>query len=117
LVEAPGQGHLFEFDIPENITASPESPAREPRAFTRERSRKPAYERLPQVHDVPEAAKVCAHCGEAKARIGEDEARVLEFEPRACLHDVSCSFRWTRVRRCRPDYCRTVGPSSTRSVF
>jgi transposase len=33
------------------------------------------------VHDVPEADKVCTHCGEAKARIGEDEARVLEFIP------------------------------------
>jgi transposase len=32
-------------------------------------------------HDVPEADKVCTHCGEAKARIGEDEARVLEFIP------------------------------------
>jgi transposase len=32
-------------------------------------------------HDVPEADKICSHCGEAKARIGEDEARVLEFVP------------------------------------
>ena len=30
---------------------------------------------------MPEAEKVCTHCGEAKARIGEDEARVLEFIP------------------------------------
>jgi transposase len=85
LVEAPGQGHLFEFDVPGNITALPELPAREPRASTRpRRSRKPDYDRLPQVrvvHDVPEADKVCTHCGEAKARIGEDEARVLEFIP------------------------------------
>ena len=28
-----------------------------------------------------EAEKVCTHCGEAKARIGEDEARVLDFIP------------------------------------
>ena len=32
-------------------------------------------------HDVPEAEKVCSHCGEHKARIGEDEARVLQFVP------------------------------------
>ena len=85
LVEAPGQGHLFEFDIPQNTTPLPELPAPEPRPSTRpRRSRKPDYDRLPQVrieHDVPEADKVCTHCGEAKARIGEDEARVLEFVP------------------------------------
>jgi transposase len=85
LVEAPGQGHLFELDMVEGITVPPEPPARDPRvpASTR-RSRKPDYDRLPQVrieHDVPEADKVCTHCGEAKARIGEDEARVLEFIP------------------------------------
>ena len=48
------------------------------------RSRKPDYDRLPQVrieHDVPEAEKLCSHCGEPKARIGEDEARVLQFVP------------------------------------
>ena len=32
-------------------------------------------------HDVPEAEKLCSHCGELKARIGEDEARVLQFIP------------------------------------
>ena len=30
---------------------------------------------------MPEAEKVCSHCGEPKARIGEDEARVLQFIP------------------------------------
>ena len=46
--------------------------------------RKPDYDQLPQVrieHDVPEAEKICSHCGEPKARIGQDEARVLEFIP------------------------------------
>ena len=85
LVEAPGQGHLFELEGAENVTAPPEPPAREAKAPARtRRSRKPDYDRLPQVrieHDVPEADKVCTHCGEVKARIGEDEARVLEFIP------------------------------------
>jgi transposase len=86
LVEAPGQGHLFELDVAASIiTPLPEPPVHDPKAFARPRqSRKPDYERLPQVrieHDVPEADKICTHCGEAKARIGEDEARVLEFIP------------------------------------
>jgi len=85
LVEAPGQGHLFELDGSESVTAPPEPPAREPKAPARtRRSRKPDYDRLPQVrieHDVPEADKVCSQCGEPKTRIGEDEARVLEFVP------------------------------------
>jgi transposase len=85
LVEAPGQGHLFELDMAENVTLPPEPPARDPGLpARRRRSRKPDYDRLPQVrieHDVPEAEKVCTHCGEPKARIGEDEARVLEFIP------------------------------------
>jgi transposase len=85
LVEAPGQGHLFELDVVESVTVPPEPPARDPRAPTRpRRSRKPDYDRLPQVrieHDVPEAEKLCSQCGAPKARIGEDEARVLEFIP------------------------------------
>jgi transposase len=85
VVEAPGQGHLFELDMVESVAALPEPPARDPKAPVRSRrSRKPDYDRLTQVripHDVPEADKVCANCGQAKARIGEDEARVLEFIP------------------------------------
>jgi transposase len=86
LVEAPGQGHLFELDVAASITTPlPEPPVHDPKAPARPRqSRKPDYERLPQVrieHDVPEADKICTHCGEAKARISEDEARVLAFIP------------------------------------
>jgi transposase len=87
LIEAPGQGHLFEIDLVGDVAPppEPEPPARAPGASSRpRRSRRPDYDRLPQVridHDVPEAEKVCSHCGEAKARIGEDEARVLEFIP------------------------------------
>ncbi len=88
LVEAPGQGHLFELDeaaLP--LPLPPEPPARQSSTKTPaqpRRSRKPDYDRLPQVrieHDVPEAEKVCSQCGEPKARIGEDEARVLQFIP------------------------------------
>jgi transposase len=85
LVEAPGQGHLFELDVIGSVPPSLQPPARDPAApARRRRSRKPDYDRLPQVrieHDVPEAEKICAQCGETKARIGEDEARVLEFIP------------------------------------
>jgi transposase len=85
LVEAPGQGHLFELDGVECIAMPSEPPVDNLGAAARpRRSRKPDYERLPQVrieHDVPEADKLCTHCGEAKARIGQDEARVLEFIP------------------------------------
>ena len=85
LVEAPGQTHLFDLDVDEGGPVPLESPTPVPAAAARSRrSRKPDYDQLPQVridHDVPEADKVCTHCGEAKARIGEDEARVLEFIP------------------------------------
>jgi transposase len=85
LVEAPGQGHLFELDAIGSVALLPEPPVGDRGAAARSRrSRKPDYDRLPQVrieHDVPEADKVCTDCGEAKARIGEDEARVLEFIP------------------------------------
>ncbi len=86
LVEAPGQGHLFELDeADESLTLPPEPPARDSRPPAQpRRSRKPDYDRLPQVrieHDVPEAEKLCSQCGEPKARIGEDEARVLQFIP------------------------------------
>jgi transposase len=86
LVEAPGQGHLFELDeTGQSLTLPAEPPAGESRKPAQSRrSRKPDYDRLPQVrieHDVPEADKICMHCGEAKAKIGEDEARVLEFIP------------------------------------
>ena len=59
----------------------PVTPRRRP---SLRKSRKPDYDRLPQVrieHDLPEAEKVCSHCGEHKARIGEDESRVLHFVP------------------------------------
>ena len=88
LIEAPGQGHLFEIDCGRGRRGAPRARAAGPgsgRGLSRpRRSRRPDYDRLPQVrikHDVPEAEKVCSHCGEAKARIGEDEARVLEFIP------------------------------------
>jgi transposase len=86
LVEAPGQGHLFELnEVGESLILPPPQPERASRAPAQpRRSRQPDYDRLPQVrieHDVPEADKLCSHCGELKARIGEDEARVLQFIP------------------------------------
>jgi transposase len=88
LVDAPGQGHLFELLEPNDAAALPEEPTAAERGASppprTRKSRKPDYDRLPHIrieHDVPEADKVCDHCGEPKARIGEDEARVLEFIP------------------------------------
>ena len=85
LVEAPGQGHLFEFEEVDLPIVPPTPPARDSKAPAKPRgSRKPDYDRLPQKrieHDVPEAEKVCSCCGEHKARIGEDVARVLHFVP------------------------------------
>jgi transposase len=85
LIDAAGQGHLFELDAVEGAPMPPEPPAREPAAPARpRRSRKLDYDGLPQIripHDVPEAEKICTHCGEPKTCIGEDEARVLEFIP------------------------------------
>jgi transposase len=89
LVEAPGQGHLFELDVVESATELPGLPGddpsdSEPQRPRQRRSREPVYDRLPQVrieHNVPEADKICDHCGEVKACIGHDEARILEFIP------------------------------------
>lgn len=85
VIEAPGQGHLFELDVAETIAALPEPPAANAATPSRpRRSRKLDYDQLPQIrieHDVPEADKVCTHCGAAKACIGQDESRVLEFIP------------------------------------
>jgi transposase len=76
---------LFDLGMPESSVTPLEPPACEPRAPSRpRRSRKLDLERLIQVHiehDVPEADKVCSGCGEHRARIGVDEARVIEFIP------------------------------------
>jgi len=85
LIEAPGQGHLFELDAVLIAPLPPEPPASDREAPPRKRKpRQPDYDQLPQVrieHDLPEAEKICSHCGEPKACIGQDEARVLEFIP------------------------------------
>ncbi len=85
LIEAAGQGHLFELDAAPIAPLPPEPRASERGAPPRKReSRKPDYDQLPQVrieHDLPEAEKICSHCGEPKALIGQDESRVLEFIP------------------------------------
>jgi transposase len=87
LVDAVGQGHLFEIAagvLPPEPPIMTEPTAESTAARRPRGSRKPDYDRLPQVrieHDVPEAEKCCSHCGKLKIRIGEDEARVLEFIP------------------------------------
>jgi transposase len=90
VADDPGQGHLFELEDTERLTPLTEPLPAEPPApdsaipGRSRRSRKPDYDRLLAVrieHDVPEAEKICTHCGDPKARIGEDEKRVLEFIP------------------------------------
>jgi transposase len=114
LVEAPGQGHLFGFDVDESVAALPEPPVRSPGAPARpRRSRKPDYDRLPQVripHDVPEAEKICTHCGEAKARIGEDEARVLQFIPARFELQIHVLPKYA-CSQCRDGVVAPEGPS------
>ena len=85
VVEAPGQGHLFELDATEGVRRflshlSVISDQKHDHA-SHASSTTIACLKCRIEHDVPEADKVCAHCGELKARIGEDAARVLEFVP------------------------------------
>lgn len=50
----------------------------------RRHSRKSDYEQLPQIHiehNILEAERICTNCGEAKARIGENESWLLQFIP------------------------------------
>ena len=96
LTDAPGQGHLFEIEEPDLPIVPPETPAGDSKAPAKPRkSRKPDYDRLPQVrieHDVPEAEKVCSHCGEHKARIGEDESHACctLSRPTSSFTSTSC---------------------------
>ena len=82
-IKAPAD--LFEPDADPRPPLPPEPSARDRGTPTRKRkSRKPDYDQLPQVrieHDLPEAGEICLNCGELKACIGHDEARVLEFIP------------------------------------
>lgn len=110
LIEAPGQGHLFELDQGQGAAVLPEPAVLDDGASRRRRprpSRKPDYDHLPQIrveHDVPDAEKVCSHCGEPKARIGEDQARVLEFIPAHFELHVHVLPKYA-CSRCRDGVC------------
>lgn len=83
LVDSPGQGTLFEIDLPEPPPLEP-VPATPARPRGKRGSRKPDYDRLPQViieHDLTEAEKQCPCCEQPRTRIGQDEVRVLEYVP------------------------------------
>lgn len=87
-VDAPGQQLLFSALESETSPATePEPPldasAESPRPRRRRQPRPLKLEHLPQrriEHDVPESEKVCG-CGRAKAQIGTDESRVLNYRP------------------------------------
>jgi transposase len=113
LIEAPGQGHLFDLDTIESVALPPEPPVCEPVSPKRPRqSRKLDYEKLPQVriqHDIPAADKICTHCGEAKARIGEDEARALNFIPARFELQVHVLPKYA-CSHCRDGVATPAGP-------
>jgi transposase len=85
---ALGQRHLFELEEgvlpwPRVEEGSPEEAAASPRRKKR-RSQKDKLAHLPTriiPLDVPEEDKRCGTCGREKAKIGEDERRVLHFRP------------------------------------
>jgi transposase len=81
----PGQGHLFAIEEVDLPIVPPATPAQNSKPPAKPRkSRKPDYDRLPQVrfeHDLPEAEKICSHCGEHKACIGVEERKELHFVP------------------------------------
>ena len=91
LLDAPGQRLLFtELESappaaePEPEPAAAESAESQQPRCRRRPPRQLKLEHLPQErieHDVPETEKVCDGCGRAKAKIGEDESKVLNYRP------------------------------------
>jgi transposase len=65
-------------------TAAAESLPAEPKPNKKGHGRKKPPQDLPRLpieHPVPEADKVCPHCGEARVRIGEEITEQLEYAP------------------------------------
>jgi transposase len=87
IVEGEGQKHLFDLGeaAPPVPEVDDEPPADEtPSRRRRRRRRKLDLDRLPQrriEHEVPEHEKTCGGCGREMAKIGEDESRVLNYQP------------------------------------
>lgn len=87
-VEAAGQKLLFcelESETPPAAEPEPHEESSLPqRPRPRRQPRQLKLEHLPQErieHDVPESEKVCDGCGRAKAKIGADESKVLNYRP------------------------------------
>lgn len=87
MIEGEGQQHLFELQPPTTATTE-ESLQQQPRsqvtAHSRRRRRELDLDKLPHYRhelDVQPAEKICASCGRAKDRIGQDESRMLEYVP------------------------------------
>jgi transposase len=85
LTEDPNQQHLFDtealtsFPIPE--PASEDAPQSQKRR--KGHGRRPIPDHVPRrdvLHDVPEKERTCG-CGREKAKIGEDTAEQLDYEP------------------------------------
>lgn len=85
---ALGQRHLFELE--EGVLPLPlveEDSLEEPAVPSRRKKRRSQKDKLAHLPtriiplDVPEADKHCEDCGREKAKIGEDERRVLHYHP------------------------------------
>jgi transposase len=85
LTEDPNQQHLFDTEA---LTSPPApEPASEDAPHSQKRrkghGRRPISDHLPRrdvLHDVPEEERTCG-CGREKAKIGEDTAEQLDYEP------------------------------------
>ena len=87
IVESKDQLHLFELPVGESrleeIEGDPFDDSPSPNRKKR-RSRKDRLAHLPQRRielDVPDEEKHCDTCGGEKGKIGEDERRVLHYQP------------------------------------
>src|SRR5262245_3487902 len=87
LVEGLGQGHLFDLEptaLADSEASAQDQLQHEAALPRRRRHRALDLAKLPHYrheHDVSEADKQCSCCGRPKARIGQDESRVLEYLP------------------------------------
>ena len=85
LTEDPSQQHLFDTEaltsLPLPELASEDAPQSQKRR--KGHGRRPIPDHVPRrdvLHDVPEAERTCG-CGREKAKIGEDTAEQLDYEP------------------------------------
>jgi transposase len=85
LTEDPNQQHLFDSEALTSVPV-PEPTLENPPQSSKQRKghgRRPIPDHVPRrdvLHDVPEEERTCG-CGREKAKIGEDTAEQLDYEP------------------------------------